>query len=46
MNEKYVWAKEVPSRRRSAQYSVGTCPGDVAKGARVCWGQGGGGRVS
>ena len=45
MNEKYVWAKEIPSSRRSARHSVGTCFGGVAYGARVCGWEVGGGRV-
>ena len=45
MNEKFVWAKELPSRRMPAQYAVGPCPGGAGKGERVCGWELVGGRI-
>ena len=45
MNDNYVWAKEVPARRMSAQYAVGPCFGGAGKGERLCGWQLGGGRI-
>ena len=42
MNDKYVWAKEMPSRRKSVRHSVGIYFWKCGEGREVCgkWGMG------